>query len=214
MNQLRDKFCNVGQPTNHSDREDEFLKSQMAEAWAHYRHCETVRAQYLSFFFTGYTAVAGFVVTLLKPDEKTQLIADSTLVGVASFLFVLFWVSACFYILIVRLNAVLGHYARIMDQTRKHFFAADGFAIEIWSYRKIGLHEKKPSIFSVGVSIPRLLAGLSLCLISCEALLTAVLAQRTRISWQTTLSLSFSIVTLTAWIYLIVKAHDYQKRVP
>jgi heme/copper-type cytochrome/quinol oxidase subunit 4 len=97
------------------DRELSYVKQEWDEAWAQSRHLETMRGQYLGFFFTvvlGVTAIAG---PRLAKDSLRSADALLILAALALGLQVL---SGFLYLAIVRLNAVLAYYLKIIFAIR------------------------------------------------------------------------------------------------
>lgn len=81
------------------------------EAWAHTRHLESMRGQYLGFFFTavlGVTAIAG------PSLANGSLRGSSSLLTVAALAVGLQLLSGFLYLAIIRINEVLGYYLKII----------------------------------------------------------------------------------------------------
>ena len=85
-----------------------YVMSEWEQSWVHYRHLESMRGQYLGFFFSavlGVTAVAG-----------PQLIDDSlrtagSLAVVATLLAGLQTLAAFLYLAVARINVAIGVHA-------------------------------------------------------------------------------------------------------
>jgi hypothetical protein len=77
------------------------------QAWAHYRHLETIRAQYLGFFFTavlGVIAIAGpRIVGAFPHSERALLLAAALVVALQFF-------SGFLFLMVARLNEVIEFY--------------------------------------------------------------------------------------------------------
>jgi hypothetical protein len=93
------------------DRDIEFTMREWEQAWSHTRHLESMRAQYLGFFFTavlGVTAIAG--PRLAEDSLRTS----SSLLTVAVLALGLQLLSGFLYLAILRMNEVLGYYLKII----------------------------------------------------------------------------------------------------
>ena len=98
------------------------------EAWAHSRHLETTRGQYLGFFFTavlGVTAVAG---PRLADDSFGS---PSSLLILAALVVGLQVLSAFLYLSVVRMNAVLSYYLRIVFAIRNEMIPASRAIVDL-----------------------------------------------------------------------------------
>ncbi len=159
---------------------EEVFKSQMGEAWLHYRHCEAMRTQYLTFFFTAYVGVIGFGVNLLKTEPSA-----ATLFGISILIDVLFCFSAAVFVAVVRLGLVTEFYFHAEERTRRYFFAEEPYALQTWTYAPLGAHPKTPSLFSIQKSATAVIAFLCLCLAAAQLLLgIALLRNSHRNTWR------------------------------
>ena len=52
---------------------EKLLLSEFSEAWNHYRHVETMRTQYLGFFFAMMIAYVGFSVSIVQVVKHKPL---------------------------------------------------------------------------------------------------------------------------------------------
>lgn len=82
------------------------------EAWAQYRHMETMRGQYLGFFFTAVLGVAAVAGPQLADDST--LSTSSALLTIATLATGLQILSGFLYVAVTRLNKVLAHYKTVM----------------------------------------------------------------------------------------------------
>lgn len=100
------------------------------EAWSHTRHLESMRGQYLGFFFTavlGVTAIAG-------PNLASgSLQGSSSLLTVAALAVGLQLLTGFLYLAIIRLNEVLGYYLKII-LTIKAWMLSSGAAVDLSAY--------------------------------------------------------------------------------
>ncbi len=100
------------------------------QAWAHTRHLESMRGQYLGFFFTavlGVTAIAG---PSLADDS---LGTSGSLLTVAVLAVALQLLSGFLYLAIIRLNEVLGYYLKIILAI-KAWMLSSGSAVDLSPY--------------------------------------------------------------------------------
>ncbi len=100
------------------------------EAWSHTRHLESMRGQYLGFFFTavlGVTAIAG--PSLADGSLRTS----SSLLTVAALAVGLQLLSGFLYLAIIRLNEVLGYYLKIILAI-KAWMLSNGAAVDLSPY--------------------------------------------------------------------------------
>jgi hypothetical protein len=99
----------------------DYVMREWEQAWAHSRHLETTRGQYLGFFFTavlGVTAIAG---PRLADDAFGS---PSSLTILAVLLLGLLSLNAFLYLAVIHLNAVLSYYLRIIFLIRKTMIPA------------------------------------------------------------------------------------------
>jgi hypothetical protein len=88
---------------------DELKWRLWAESWNHSRHLETMRSQYLGFFFTASLAVAAFAA----PDvAKGHLSTSASLILLAVLVFGLDLLAGFLILAVARIGEVLGHYQR------------------------------------------------------------------------------------------------------
>jgi hypothetical protein len=84
-----------------------FLLSEWDQAWAHSRHLENLRAQYLGFFFA---AVLGVTAIAAKGVADDHFATSGSIVTVAALGLGLEGLVAFVYRAVVRINVVLDHY--------------------------------------------------------------------------------------------------------
>jgi hypothetical protein len=99
---MRDAHCGMA-----LERGDELTLQAWDQAWQQARHLETMRSQYLGFFFTavlGVTALAGPRLA----DDSLRSAGD--LLTVAALTVALELLTGFLYISVIRVNKVLGHY--------------------------------------------------------------------------------------------------------
>lgn len=108
----------------------EFTMREWEQAWAHTRHLESMRGQYLGFFFTavlGVTAIAG---PSLADDS---LRSPASLLTVSTLALGLQLTTGFIYLAVVRLNEVLGYYLRII-LVIKAWMLSNGAAADLGPY--------------------------------------------------------------------------------
>lgn len=100
------------------NKSDQLLDQEFKEAWSHYRHVESDRSRYLSFFFTIVLATIGFLITITKDIGSGSTLSPWFIPGI----FFLFWllnVLAWFiYAGIKKSGHVLAHYDQVMWRIR------------------------------------------------------------------------------------------------
>ncbi len=85
------------------------LNRECEQAWAQSRHLETMRSQYLGFFFTAVLAV----VALAGPRvADAGLRTSASLATIAALAFGLHLLSAFLFLAVRRMNVVLNHYTK------------------------------------------------------------------------------------------------------
>lgn len=98
-------------------RVDALLISEFDQAWSHYRHLESLRSQYLGFFFAVTTAAAA-VPSLQTPafNEVRTVLAGGAFLSVYGFL------TAFLYFGIKKANVVMNQYAEVIQYVRTYIF--------------------------------------------------------------------------------------------
>lgn len=112
------------------ERGIEFTMREWEEAWSHTRHLESMRGQYLGFFFTavlGVTAIAG------PSLANGSLRGSSSLLTVAALAVGLQLLSGFLYLAIIRINEVLGYYLKIILAI-KAWMLSSGAAVDLSPY--------------------------------------------------------------------------------
>ena len=142
-------------------KSEEFFKSEMDQAWNHYRHLEETRTKYLNFFFTIFLASIGFALTTIKTNSNLSI---DQYFGYAVFVFVLFLFSIILLASIVRLGYVLSSYELVMKETRKYFYGHDSTVIEVWNIRKNIPSSVNRGLFSIQKSSRLLVFGVCVLL--------------------------------------------------
>lgn len=137
------------------ERGIEFTMREWEQAWAHTRHLESMRGQYLGFFFTavlGVTAIAG---PRLATDS---LRSSSSLLTVAALAVGLQVLSGFLYLAIIRINEVLGYYLKIVLDI-KAWMLSSGAAVDLSPHAKTP-KPPRPWAGTSGISQLVLQAGL------------------------------------------------------
>jgi hypothetical protein len=143
-------------PKSAEERGIEFTMREWEEAWSHTRHLESMRGQYLGFFFTavlGVTAIAG---PRLADDS---LRTSSSLLTVAALAVGLQLLSGFLYLAIVRLNEVLGYYLKIILAI-KAWMLSNGAGADLRAYAETP-RPPRPWAGTSGVSQRVLQVGLT-----------------------------------------------------
>lgn len=89
-----------------------FLLDQYNQAWSHYRHTESMRTQYLGFYFTVLIGSSAFALPILRSSEDSPEVAA---VGTSLFLVAVQSMSYFACVSVVRMGSVLRHYHRAID---------------------------------------------------------------------------------------------------
>jgi hypothetical protein len=103
-------------------------RAEWDQAWSQSRHLETMRGQYLGFFFTavlGVTAVVG---------PKVDVDTARSLVVIAALALVLELLSAALYLAVVRLNSVYYWYQRIIFAIRDETLGSPPAAVDLSAF--------------------------------------------------------------------------------
>jgi hypothetical protein len=98
------------------------------EAWAHSRHLETMRSQYLGFFFTAALAITAFTAPQIADDS---LGTSGALVTVAVLVLGLHGLTTFLYLAIFRINQVLNYYRTILIAIRAQVHDKPGLPIDL-----------------------------------------------------------------------------------
>ena len=93
------------------DRATAYLMREWEQAWAHSRHLEATRGQYLGFFFTAILGVIAIAGPRLADDSFGS---PASLLILAALVLGLQFLSAFLYLAVIRLNAVLSYYLKII----------------------------------------------------------------------------------------------------
>jgi hypothetical protein len=104
-------------------------RAEWDQAWNQARHLETMRGQWLGFFFTavlGVTAVAG---PRLSADNSKSLLV------IAALALVLEVLSAALYLAVVRLNTVHHYYDQIILSIRDETISSPPAAVDLSMHR-------------------------------------------------------------------------------
>ena len=94
----------------------EFTMREWEQVWAHTRHLETMRGQYLGFFFTAVLGVAALAGPRLATDS---LRGSGELLTVAALTVGLELLSGFLYLAVTRLNEVLRYYMKLTVAIRE-----------------------------------------------------------------------------------------------
>jgi hypothetical protein len=110
------------------DRATAYLMREWEQAWAHSRHLEATRGQYLGFFFTAILGVIAIAGPRLADDSFGS---SSSLLILAALAMGLQFLSAFLYLAVIRLNAVLSYYLKIIFVIRNKMIPASQAVIDL-----------------------------------------------------------------------------------
>ena len=113
-----------------------FTLREWDEAWAQSRHLETMRGQYVGFFFTALLAVIAFSANQTADDS---LRSSGSLLTVSALAYGLQLLSAFLYLAVVRINKVLFHYSQIIYSIRDQVDHGHSPPLDL------GLHRRPPT---------------------------------------------------------------------
>jgi hypothetical protein len=111
-----------------ADRASAYVMREWEQAWAHSRHLETTRGQYLGFFFTAVLGVIAIAGPRLADDSFGS---PSSLLILAALLLGLQFLTAFLYLAVIRLNAVLSYYLRIIFAIRNRTIPASREVVDL-----------------------------------------------------------------------------------
>ncbi len=105
-------------------------RAEWDQSWSHARHLETMRGQYLGFFFTAVLGVTAIVGPKLDVDSERSLVV------VAALALVLEILSATLYVAVRRLNSVYHWYQQIIIAIRNETLARPPAAVDLTRFDK------------------------------------------------------------------------------
>ena len=112
------------------ERGDEFTLHEWEQAWAHTRHLETMRGQYLGFFFTAVLGVTALAGPRLADDS---LRSSGDLLTLAVLVMALELLTGFLYLAVVRVNKVLGFYLKQIEAISR-WMLRNGAALDRTSF--------------------------------------------------------------------------------
>jgi hypothetical protein len=177
------------------------LLDEFEQAWIHYRHLETMRGQYLGFFFT----ISLGSITLSIPAIGAGALDDAPqLVALSGFVQVFFLLTALIYISVRKLGIVLAHYERVIGLVRSHFYAEDSTLVASLHVREMDHPVMRSRLFRVQGMAEAILRLFFFLSIFGELLLLVRLMVLRAATWQLGLVavLAVSILTGTAFLML------------
>lgn len=185
-------------------RAETLLLDEFEQAWNHYRHLETMRGQYLGFFFT----VALGSITLSIPALSGGALGNILqILALSGFVQVFFLLAAFIYISVRKLGIVLTHYERVITVIRNHFYADDvavtavAAALHVRDLDHPIMHSRLFRVQGMAENILRLFLILSL--VAEVILLARLLVLRAPI-WQVSLVALLAVFILTGTGFLMV----------
>jgi len=101
------------------------------EAWTQSRHLESMRSQYLGFFFA---ATLGVVVVTGKQLAEDSLASAGSLITLAALALGLELLSAFLYVAVVRINRVLNYYGRLIFWLKSEVYAHHDPPVDLSAY--------------------------------------------------------------------------------
>jgi hypothetical protein len=190
------------------------FRSELDQAWSHYRHLEETRTKYLNFFFTIFLASIGFILTLITGLKSS--ISIDLYFGFAVFILALFLFSVILLASIVRLGYVLSSYELVMSETRKYFHGIDSPVLEIWNIRKNIPESVNRGVFSIQKSSRLLVLGVCMILSIIEFSLAYQIFNITNSLtsgyFLSALLSGFAMVLILLYIVRAIKQADDQKK--
>jgi hypothetical protein len=103
-------------------KQETLLFHEFDQAWDHYRHNETVRSQYLGYFFALSLGSAAFGAQTVRSDALSSA-PDQDLVLFGIFLLVFAFLTGFVYLGIRKAGVVLTHYESVWNNIRKYFYS-------------------------------------------------------------------------------------------
>lgn len=103
------------------------------EAWAQSRHLETMRSQYLGFFFA---ATIGVTAVTAKQLADDSLGSAGSLLSLAALALGLQILSAVLYVAVVRINRVLNYYQRLIFAIKTQIHERPGASVDLRAYER------------------------------------------------------------------------------
>jgi len=101
------------------DKGDELLTREFDQAWNHYRHLESLRSQYLGFFFTLTIGTAAFAVPALR---KPSLDQAPTVLAAGAFLTIYCLFIMTLYLAVRKAGVVMDQYDDVIQYVRGHCY--------------------------------------------------------------------------------------------
>jgi hypothetical protein len=181
-----------------TERADEFTLREWEQAWAHTRHLETMRGQYLGFFFT---AVLGVTVVAGPRLADDSLRTPGDLLTVAALALGLELLSGFLYLAVSRLNTVLGNYQAQVESISTWMFE-NGAALDL-ALQVTATPPPRPWSGASGIARSVLKSGLlGLPFLSAGVLVRSIdLSGLSAVSWCCGLAVAASVGVLV-WVWL------------
>lgn len=111
---------------------DELVWREWDEAWTHSRHLESMRSQYLGFFFTALLAVTAVIASRVVKDA---LHSPGSLLAFAGLVLGLDALAAFLYLAVVRINEVRWYYDQIIFKIREEIGSNYSTPVDLTSLR-------------------------------------------------------------------------------
>jgi heme/copper-type cytochrome/quinol oxidase subunit 4 len=122
--------------------ENALLIEEYKESWAHYRHMEIMRQQFLGYYFAIFVGVLSFLIAIYKESSWTD--SKIVIIGIFTLGLVLYMISISLYINLRKIGIVLSHYEYVIRLFRIQFYKTNSELIE-----KLDIRKNKPSIINV-----------------------------------------------------------------
>jgi heme/copper-type cytochrome/quinol oxidase subunit 4 len=182
---------------------NEFLLREFQEAWTQYRHIESMRVQYLGFFFTVILGSLGFAITMLKDLSGKNV--SLLFFGLLSMIWVLNWLTIFLYTSVRKSGFVLGHYNNVINNIRGRIYS-ENIELKGIVYERVSENPlMNMRIFSVQyVSETILIMSCILFTIIQIAGYFVSLQTKLLFSWQENIISVYALLMLATLIYVIL----------
>jgi len=142
--------------------EIDLLLAEFREAWAHYRHMEVSRGQYLGYFFTVTLASLGYFINVLNSRAPTR----SLIMGVCLYAVVLYALDTLIFTSVKKLGINLRHYEDVIYHIRI-IILKDSIRYEpLLNIRKNSNHLRSSRIFGLQTTAEWILKGAGILLVA------------------------------------------------
>ena len=137
-------------------RAETLMLEEYQQAWDHSRHLETIRGQYLGFFFTVALGSAAVAIPIVGAALNNRV----RLLMFSGFLTVFFLLTSLIYISVVKFGLILGQYQRGIHLIRDYLYAESNTPedlIQWMRFRELRNPLVTSRLFSVQTAAERIL---------------------------------------------------------